>query len=153
VRWRQAARSDHAATRKGFHTVATTATTLKFLSSLATPPPRFLGAVQVPGPRASDPTCRSDRFRSDPCRISSESGIFHKNRSDPTWFLSDSFRSESGPDFIGIQRNARKSDQIRPEFHRVSLNSGPDSDRKEFDKNCVGSDRNIQIRQDPIPPL
>jgi hypothetical protein len=27
---------------------------------------------------------------------------FIKNRSDPTWFLSDSYRSESGPDFIGI---------------------------------------------------
>jgi hypothetical protein len=29
-------------------------------------------------PRRSNPTCRSDRFRSDPCRISSESDIFHK---------------------------------------------------------------------------
>ncbi len=27
----------------------------------------------------------------------------------------------------------------------------PDSDRKESDKNRVGSDRNIQTRQDPIP--
>ncbi len=55
-------------------------------------------------PRSSDPTCRSDRFRSDPCRISSESDIFHKKP-------------------IG-------SDTV-----------------------FVGSDRNIQIRQDPIPPL
>ncbi len=78
---------------------------------------------------------------------------FIKNRSDPTRFLSDSFRSESGPDFIGIQRNPMKSYQIRPGFHRVPSNSGPDSDRKESDKNRVGSDRNIQIRQDPIPPL
>jgi hypothetical protein len=38
---------------------------------------------------------------------------FIKSRSGPTRFLSDSFRSESGPDFIGIQRNAMKSDQIR----------------------------------------
>jgi hypothetical protein len=55
-------------------------------------------------PRASDPTGRSDRFRSDPCRISSESDIFHKKP-------------------IG-------SDTV-----------------------FVGFDRNIQIRQDPIPPL
>jgi hypothetical protein len=37
-------------------------------------------------------------------------------------------------------------DQIRPGFHRVPSNFGPDSDRKEYDKNRVGSDRNIQIR-------
>jgi hypothetical protein len=42
-----------------------------------------------------------------------------------------------------------KSDQIRPGFHRVPSNS----DRKESEKNRVGSDRNIQIRENPIPPL
>ncbi len=31
------------------------------------------------------------------------------------------------------------------------MKSGPDSDRKESDKNHVGPDRNIQIRQDPVP--
>ncbi len=79
--------------------------------------------------------------------------------SDPTRFLSDSFRSESGPDFIGIRRNPMKSgsdlvefyraplnsDEIRIEFwwnpDRIPMNFGSDSDWKESDKNRVGSDR------------
>jgi hypothetical protein len=67
---------------------------------------------------------------------------FIKNRSDPTGFLSDSYRSGSGPDFVGIRRTTMKSDQIWPRFHRIPSNSGPDSDRWESDKNPVGSDRN-----------
>jgi hypothetical protein len=58
-----------------------------------------------------------------------KSTSFIKNRSDPTWFLSDSYRSESGPDFIGIWRNP--------------MRSGPDSDRQESDtdySNPIASD-------------
>jgi hypothetical protein len=43
--------------------------------------------------------------------------------SDPTRFLSGSFRSESGPDFIGIWRNPMKSGSDLVGFHRVPLNS------------------------------
>ncbi len=78
---------------------------------------------------------------------------FIKNRSDPTWFLSDSFRSESGPEFNGTRWNPTRSDPDFIGFRRIPMKSVPDSDRKESDKNRVGSDRNIQIRQDPIPPL
>ncbi len=46
---------------------------------------------------------------------------FIKNRSDPTRFLSDSFRSESGPDFIGIQRSAIKSGQIRSSLFNLGI--------------------------------
>ncbi len=50
---------------------------------------------------------------------------FIKNRSDPARFLSDSFRSESDPDFIGIQRSAIKSDQIRPGFRSKGIRQKP----------------------------
>jgi hypothetical protein len=89
-----------------------------------------------PPPRSSDPTCRSDRFRSDPGRIPSESDIFDKKPigSDTVFvgFLS-----------LGIQWNAMKSDQVRPGFHRAPSNS--DEIRTGF--------RSKGIRQDPIPPL
>jgi hypothetical protein len=54
-------------------------------------------------PRSSDPTCRSDRFRSDPCRISSRSDEFRWNpdripiEGNPTKTVSDPieiFRSD-----------------------------------------------------------
>jgi hypothetical protein len=64
---------------------------------------------------------------------------FIKNRSNPTWFLSDSYRSESGPDFIGIWRNPMKSGSDLVGFHRVSSNS--DEIRAGF--------RPIGIRQKP----
>jgi hypothetical protein len=54
---------------------------------------------------------------------------FIKNRSDPTEFLSDSYRSESGPDLLEIRRTTMKSDQIRPGFHRIPTKPGPDFDR------------------------
>jgi hypothetical protein len=43
--------------------------------------------------------------------------------SDPTRFFSDSFRSESGPDFIGIRRNPMKSESDLVGLHRAPLNS------------------------------
>jgi hypothetical protein len=64
---------------------------------------------------------------------------FIKNRSDPTWFLSDSYWSESGPNFIGIWRNPMKSGSNLVEFHRVPSNS--DEIRAGF--------RPIGIRQKP----
>jgi len=41
-------------------------------------------------------------------------------RSDPTDFLSDSFQSDSDPDFVGIRRN---TPQIRPDPTRISWGS------------------------------
>ena len=35
----------------------------------------------------------------------------------------NSFQSESGSDFVGIQRNPIKSDQIRPKFRRIPTTS------------------------------
>ena len=58
---------------------------------------------------------------------------------DPIEFLSDSCRPESDPDFVGIRQNAMKSNQIRPWFHRIPLNS---------DEIRVGF-RPIGIRQKP----
>ncbi len=87
-------------------------------------------------PRSSDPTCRSDRKRSDPCRISSESDIFHKKTigSDTVFvgFLSIGIRS-------GFHRNSTEHDEIRPDPTRIS------SDSVEFRWN---SDR-IPIERNP----
>ena len=79
---------------------------------------------------------------------------FIKYRSDSTRFVSDSHRSESGPDFIGIRRNSYKirdgSGRMSTRSVQIPMKSGPDSDRWESDKNLVGFDWIIQIRQDPI---
>ena len=74
-------------------------------------------------PRGFNPTSRSDRFRSNPSRVLSESDIFHKKSIGSDSLLSDSFQSESDSDFVGIQRNLIKSDQIRPEYRRIPTNS------------------------------
>ena len=81
-------------------------------------------------PRRLNPTCRSDRKRSDPRRILSESDIFHKKSIGSDSLLSDSFQSESDSDFVEIQRNPIKSDQIRPDFRRIPTN--PDEIRVGF---------------------
>ncbi len=60
----------------------------------------------IPGHRGGIGSCRIWIFLSDPIR-----------------FLSDSFRSESGPDFIGIRRNPMKSGSDLVGFHRAPLNS------------------------------
>ncbi len=63
-------------------------------------------------PRSNNPTYRFDRFRSDPCRISSESDIFHKKPIGPdpifVGFLSIGIRS-------GLYRNSTERDEIRPD--------------------------------------
>ncbi len=74
---------------------------------------------------------------------------FIKNRSDPTRFLSDSFGSESDPDFIGIQRSAMKSDQIRHGFHRAPSNS--DEIRTGFRSKGIRL-KPCRIRGRPRPP-
>jgi hypothetical protein len=71
-------------------------------------------------PRSSDPTCRSDRFRSDPYRISSESDIFHKkpigSATVLVGFLLIGIRS-------GFHRNSTERDGIRPDPTRISSGS------------------------------
>jgi hypothetical protein len=95
-------------------------------------------------PRRVNPTCRSGRFRSDPHRISSEFDIFHKKPigSDRVFvgFLSVGFRR-------GFRRNLTEPDEIRVGsgrisivFRRIPTKSASESDRKESDKNSVGSD-------------
>jgi hypothetical protein len=49
-------------------------------------------------------------------------------------------------EFDGTRWNPTRSDPDFIGFRRIPMKSGPDSDRKESDKNRVGSDRNIQIR-------
>ena len=86
-------------------------------------------------PRRLNPTCRSDRKRSDPRRILSESDIFHKKSIGSDSLLSDSFQSESDSDFVEIQRNPIKSDQIRPDFRRIPTpHRSPGIYTKQVDK-------------------
>jgi hypothetical protein len=82
-------------------------------------------------PRRSNPISRSDRFQSNPRRISSETDIFHKKPigSDMVFV---GFRP-------GFYRNLTESDEIRVGFHRVPSNS--DEIRAGF--------RPIGIRQKP----
>jgi hypothetical protein len=71
-------------------------------------------------PSSSDPTCRSDRKRSDPCGISSESGIFYKKSigSDTVFVGSLSIGIRSGS-----HRNSTERDKIRPDPTRISSGS------------------------------
>jgi len=71
-------------------------------------------------PRSSDPTCRSDRFRSDPCRISSGSDEFRWN-----------------PDRIPIEGNPTKTVSDPIEIFR--------SDRIRFPLYDLGSVLNDQV--------
>ncbi len=68
--------------------------------------------------RRVNPTCRSGRFRSDPHRISSESGIFHKKQIgfDRVFvgFLSVGFRPR-------FRRNSTEPDEIRVGSGRISI--------------------------------
>jgi hypothetical protein len=72
----------------------------------------YLSSMRIPG----DPIRPVDPIVFNRIRVGfhRKPTFFIKNRSDPTWFLSDYYRSESGPDFVGIRRHAMKSDQIRP---------------------------------------
>ena len=71
-------------------------------------------------PRRFNATCGSNRFRSDPCRISSESDIFHKKPigSDRVFvgFLVTGIRP-------GFHRNSTEPDEIRPDPTRISSGS------------------------------
>jgi hypothetical protein len=86
----------------------------------------------------SESTLTVTRVCNSRCPRASNPTSFIKNRSDPTGFLSDSFRSESGPDFIV--------------FRRIPIKSGPDSNRKKSDKIPVGSDRNYSDPTGSDPP-
>jgi hypothetical protein len=50
---------------------------------------------------------------------------FIKKRSDPTWFLSGSYRSESGSDLVGFHRVPSNSDEIRAGFRPIGIRQKP----------------------------
>jgi hypothetical protein len=106
-------------------------------------------------PRRSNPTCRSDRFQSNPCRISSETDIFHKKtiESDMVFvgFLSVGIRS-------GFRRNSTACGEIRSDPTLISS----DSVKFRWGPGRIPTDRNptktmsdpteiIQIRPHPTP--
>jgi hypothetical protein len=104
-----------------------------------------------PEPRRFDPTCRSDRFRSNPCRISSESGIFHKKPIG-------SVRVFVGFPSIGFLWNSTEPDAIRPDPTRISScsvkfrrNPGRNPIDGNPTKTLTDPIEIIQIRHDPIP--
>jgi hypothetical protein len=79
-----------------------------------------------------------------------------KNRSDPTGLLSDSFQSDSDPDFIGIGRNPMnfRSDPIRISSDSVQFRPNPDRNPTERNPTTTLSDPTdiICVRSDPIRP-
>jgi hypothetical protein len=106
-------------------------------------------------PRRSNPISRSDRFQSNPRRISSETDIFHKNSvgSEMVFvgFISVGIRP-------GFYRNSTARDEIRPDLTLIS------SDSVKYRRNSsrIPTDRNttktvsdptelIQIRPHPTP--
>ena len=80
---------------------------------------------------------------------------FIKNRSDPTGFLSDSFRSESGLDFVGIRRNPMKTRPDPTGFSSCSVEFRRNPGRNPIEGNPTKTLSDpieiFQIRQDPIP--
>ena len=83
--------------------------------------------------------------------------FFIKNQSDPTEFLSDSFLSDSDPDFVGIRRNPMKSGSDLVGFRSCSVefrrNPGRNPTKRNPTKTLSDPIEIISIRRDPIPPL
>jgi len=77
--------------------------------------------------------------------------FFIKNRSDPTEFLSDSYRSDSDPYFVGIWRNRMKSGSDLVEFQSCSVEFRRNPDRNPT-KTLSDPIEIISIRRDPITP-
>jgi hypothetical protein len=80
-------------------------------------------------PRASEQTCRSDCFRSDSCRISSESDIFHKKtdriRHSFCRILFDRNLVRISSEFNGTQWNPTRSNPDFIGFRRIQIERNP----------------------------
>jgi hypothetical protein len=81
--------------------------------------------------------------------------FFIKNRSDPRDFLSDSFQSDSDPDFLGVRRNPIKSgsDLVGFQSRSAEFRENPRWNPTERNPTKTLSDpiEIISVRRDPIP--
>jgi hypothetical protein len=87
-------------------------------------------------PRGSNPISRSDRFQSNPRRISSETDIFHKKPigSDMVFvgFRGGGSPMKSGSDLVGFHRVPSNSDEIRAGFRPIGIRQKPCRSRQRL---------------------